>query len=184
MKIFIKTSLLMLLVAGSILLIKCEEEKPSSVADITTAVNLDQNAKVNEYFNILQQRLPFKIVLTPYLYNLILREINNHDEDYDENNNNNSSGGDFFVESGEEQAMPNKRALSKKESPSARDLRRQQAARWDIGFGKRASAGGAQGLKAKSFMDALYGKRSNAVIKHPKVSFGRKHTWDVTYGRK
>ena len=37
-----------------------------------------------------------------------------------------------------------KRALSKKESPSEhrnKELRRQQAARWDIGFGKRAAPG-------------------------------------------
>lgn len=58
-----------------------------------------------------------------------------------------------------------------------RELRRQQAARWDIGFGKRAV-----NLKGKSFMDAMYGKRSNKFLQKP--TFGRKQQWDIQYGRK
>jgi hypothetical protein len=71
--------------------------------------------------------------------------------------------------------------LAKKESPfdqRSRDLRRQQAARWDIGFGKRA-----QGFKPKAFMDAYYGKRSGIKQAHPKISFGRKQQWDIQYGK-
>lgn len=72
--------------------------------------------------------------------------------------------------------------ISKKESPSEqrnRDMRRQQAARWDIGFGKR---GGNGGHKPKSFIDAMYGKRNS--IKFPKLAYGRKQQWDIQYGRK
>ena len=54
--------------------------------------------------------------------------------------------------------------------------RRQQAARWDIGFGKRA-------WTQKSFMDALYGKRSSLKAFNPKVSYGRKQQWDIQYGK-
>jgi hypothetical protein len=74
--------------------------------------------------------------------------------------------------------------LAKKESPfdqRSRDLRRQQAARWDIGFGKRAQGG----IKPpKPFMDALYGKRSGIKHAHPKIAYGRKQQWDIQYGRK
>ena len=53
--------------------------------------------------------------------------------------------------------------------------RRQQAAKWDIGFGKRAVQ-----RNQKSFFDALYGKRS---AKNSKLAFGRKQQWDIRYGR-
>lgn len=75
--------------------------------------------------------------------------------------------------------------LTKKESQlpidqRSRDLRRQQAARWDIGFGKRASLM----KQPKPFMDALYGKRTSLKSLSPKASFGRKQQWDIQYGRK
>lgn len=72
--------------------------------------------------------------------------------------------------------------LSKKESPDQRnkDFRRQQAARWDIGFGKR----GYNKMPNKAFLDALYGKRSNNKNVSPKIAFGRKQQWDIQYGRR
>lgn len=68
------------------------------------------------------------------------------------------------------------RNVQKKDS---QQLRRQQAARWDIGFGKRAPLG-----KSKQFMDALYGKRSGAPKLVRPGNFGRRQQWDIQYGRK
>lgn len=83
----------------------------------------------------------------------------------------------------EKRASP-RSTLIKKESPFEqqrnKEMRRQQAARWDIGFGKRAA------YKPKAFMDALYGKRSNLFYKQtsPKLAYGRKQQWDIQYGRR
>ncbi len=52
--------------------------------------------------------------------------------------------------------------------------RRHQAARWDIGFGKRSNL-----FKRNQFLDILFGKRAQ-----PKLDFGRKQFWDVHYGKK
>ena len=79
-----------------------------------------------------------------------------------------------------------------KKDGSKRNNRRQQAARWDIGFGKRNAPSGFK--KQKSFMDALYGKRSQFFDSlygkrglknlNNKYSFGRRQQWDIQYGRR
>ena len=90
--------------------------------------------------------------------------VNNEDEDYNE--------------------------LEKRDGAKRNSNRRQQAARWDIGFGKRQANKNIK--KQKPFMDALYGKRSQffdslygkrTKIVHPKYSFGRRQQWDIQYGR-
>jgi hypothetical protein len=53
----------------------------------------------------------------------------------------------------------------------SKQYRRHQAARWDIGFGKRNL------YKRKPFLDVLFGKRA------PKLDFGRKQYWDIYYGK-
>ena len=140
-----------------------------------------EDKAVEQYLEQIQQRLPFKLVLTPYLYNLILKEQLKVNHPYEENVAGVDYDEDEMENSGE--LTEQKRALSKKESPVEqrnREFRRQQAARWDIGFGKRGSGS----LKAKNFMDALYGKRSGLKNVAPKASFGRKQQWDIQYGRR
>jgi hypothetical protein len=197
---------LMGLVSQAFLQVKCAEapsnsdkSEAGSMAEPekrSTYSNLDEATavvKTNEYLEQLQQR-PFRLTLTPRLFNLILREQmrTNHPAEQNSAEQNSNEQGDEEEDSSEydDVLVPAKRALSKKESPSEqrnRDLRRQQAARWDIGFGKRAAPSQQGSLKAKSFMDALYGKRSSIQGgKHSggKASFGRKQQWDIQYGRK
>lgn len=99
-----------------------------------------------------------------------------------------SSNDDRYISASGSNKLMEKRAsvrstLIKKESPFEqqrnKEMRRQQTARWDIGFGKRA-------YKPKAFMDALYGKRSNLFYKQtsPKLAYGRKQQWDIQYGRR
>lgn len=68
--------------------------------------------------------------------------------------------------------------LIKRDPMRTRELMRKQAARWELGFGKRA------GAKSKSFMDALYGKRSFLRNTANPQIFGRKQHWDIQYGKK
>jgi hypothetical protein len=172
-------------------------EEPAEKRSAYNSGNLDEAVavvKANEYLDQLQQRLPFKLALTPRLFGLIMREQMKHNQNHLSESENSAESSNEQLEDDEDNTeyeednmlAAAKRALSKKESPSEqrnRDLRRQQAARWDIGFGKRA----APSQKAKSFMDALYGKRSSGQGgKHNggKSSFGRKQQWDIQYGRK
>jgi hypothetical protein len=144
----------------------------------------DDVKTLDPYFELLQQRLPYKILLTPSIYNLIMRDqLRNAVDSNDLSENDQLLEADSESSDESELIGAQKRAAtkSKKESPLAasdlKNIRRQQAARWDIGFGKRAS--GPNSLKSKMFMDALYGKRSG--MKH---SFGRKQQWDIQYGKK
>ena len=197
----INALLLVLLLAASTLA-ESQSVVPKSDSDkrSETSSTSETAKSANELIEELQQRLPFKLVLTPYLYNLILKEqlkYNAHpaaaadtsaedwSSDYDNEEENTNNVNELENNEDSYSGFVQKRALSKKESPNEqrnRDLRRQQAARWDIGFGKRAAGGS---MKTKSFMDALYGKRSGG-LKHlsPKTSFGRKQQWDIQYGRK
>ena len=69
----------------------------------------------------------------------------------------------------------NKKA--KKNVPRTRDIRRHQAAKWDIGFGKRSY------FNPKSIMEVLYGKRNSKASANIKP-FGRKQHWDIQFGKR
>ncbi|CAF0716015.1 unnamed protein product [Brachionus calyciflorus] len=139
-----------------------EEQLNSKSASLSNQKQNDDNLAESELEFVLEQR--FRALL-PYLYEAFLAEYLPKQDD------------DYIVESDE--VHNEKRSKIKKESPFLKDFRRQQAARWDIGFGKRAT----NNFKSKSFMDALYGKRSGIKHINPKVSFGRKQQWDIQYGK-
>ena len=120
-----------------------------------------------------QQRVPYnKFVIPSYYIEALLNKLGELEEQEEHLN---EMAEEMQPSSLEKRS---KNVLTKKDSNSEQrnNLRRQQAARWDIGFGKRA------GHKSKSFMDALYGKRSHKNLS-PKVSFGRKQMWDIQYGK-
>jgi predicted transcriptional regulator len=122
-----------------------------------------------------QQRVPYnKFVIPSYYIEALLNKLAELEEQEEHLND--------MAEEMQPSSLEkrSKNVLAKKDSNSEQrnNLRRQQAARWDIGFGKRAN-----GHKSKSFMDALYGKRSHKNLS-PKVSFGRKQMWDIQYGKK
>ena len=124
-----------------------------------------------------EQRTLASYYLALYLQELLSNGQLEESSSDDESRYRVSSGGKL-----EKRASP-RATLIKKESPFEqqrnKEMRRQQAARWDIGFGKRA-------YKPKAFMDALYGKRSNLFYKQtsPKLAYGRKQQWDIQYGRR
>ena len=78
-------------------------------------------------------------------------------------------------------------SLVKRDGSKRNSTRRQQAARWDIGFGKRDSTTNKfKKQRPSQFFDSLYGKRSSLKsILNPKskYSFGRRQQWDIQYGR-
>ena len=139
-----------------------EDSEGSSIDD-----ELEALARANAFMNA-------------YLRQLIRQRQEQQQELMAEND---SPNGDDSDEQQQQLMEKRSRSLTKKESPLEqqrnKEMRRQLAARWDIGFGKRA-------YKPKSFMDALYGKRSNLFNKqlHPKFAYGRKQQWDIQYGRK
>ena len=76
-------------------------------------------------------------------------------------------------------------SLDKRDGSKRNSNRRQQAARWDIGFGKRDSSLKLKKQRPSQFFDSLYGKRSMKSILNPKskYSFGRRQQWDIQYGK-
>ena len=77
-------------------------------------------------------------------------------------------------------------SLDKRDGTKRNSNRRQQAARWDIGFGKRdVSLNKFKKQRPSQFFDSMYGKRSLKSILNPKskYSFGRRQQWDIQYGR-
>lgn len=79
--------------------------------------------------------------------------------------------------------------MNKRNTQRTREMiHNKQKALWDIGFGKRFSTS-LQDFslekrgKSKSFMDAIYGKRSSRVSKSKPVQFGRKQHWDLQFGK-
>jgi len=147
-------------------------------SDVHSQLDLSQNSNNNEDVQNYDlndlQRLPFKVVLTPrYLGADLMEKLKNgHFESLIEllkSKLNEENEDDSITNESEEQLRDQQ---IKRNSGS----RRQQASRWDIGFGKRA-------WTQKSFMDALYGKRSSLKTFNPKVSYGRKQQWDIQYGK-
>jgi hypothetical protein len=184
------------LVSHTLLYVKCADaqgdKQPTAedgAAEKRAYGNADEAAvaaaalKTNEYLEQIQQRLPFKLAITPRLFNLIMREQLRESigsEDLEDDDDDYSASSEL---SDDNEASPAKRALSKKESPIEqrnREMRRQHTARWDIGFGKRA-------VKSNAFMNAMYGKRSGLGSKNAgaaKALYGRKQQWDIQYGRR
>lgn len=156
-----------------------DEEEIADEANINNVDELESLAKANAFINAyLRQLIRQRQMMEQQqeAQQLIDDDLSGNDE---------LNGDDEASSNGivEKRSSARSMALSKKESPIEqqrnKEMRRQQAARWDIGFGKRA-------YKPKSFMDALYGKRSNLYNKqlHPKFAYGRKQQWDIQYGRK
>ena len=81
-------------------------------------------------------------------------------------------------------------AFDKRNNQKSRELLHKQRALWDIGFGKRFDLNSFTDShmndkrgRSKSFMDAIYGKRSSRTNKNKAAPFGRKSHWDLQFGK-
>ena len=105
------------------------------------------------------------------------REEDGHMENENEN--------DIYVEEGLE--TPDKRdghhqSSDLQQMRNRNGNRRQQAAKWDIGFGKRANDNFSVD-KFSLLLNSLSRKRNTARSGPRKVTFGRKQHWDIQYGK-